>query len=75
MISGVKLHDFNCGFKAYRREVLKHIKIYGELHRFIPVLAYGYGFKIAEVSVRHNARQFGYSKYGLERYARGFWIF
>ncbi len=72
VISGVKLHDFNCGFKAYRREVLKHIKIYGELHRFIPVLAYGYGFKIAEVSVRHNPREFGHSKYGLERYARGF---
>ncbi len=72
VISGVKLHDFNCGFKAYRREVLKHIKIYGELHRFIPVLAYGYGFKIAEVAVKHNPRQFGHSKYGLERYARGF---
>lgn len=72
LMSGVKLHDFNCGFKAYRKEVLRHIKIYGELHRFIPVLAHGYGFKIAEVGVRHNPRQFGSSKYGLERYARGF---
>ena len=71
-LSGVKLHDFNCGFKAYRREVVKAINIYGELHRYIPVLAHRKGFRIAEISVQHNPRKFGRSKYGVERYLRGF---
>lgn len=71
-MSGVKLHDFNCGFKAYRREVVDSIDIYGELHRYIPVLAYRKGFRIAELSVHHNKRKFGKSKYGMERYLRGF---
>lgn len=70
-LSGVELHDFNCGFKAYRREVIKAIDIYGEYHRYIPVLAHRKGFKIAEIKVHHNKRQFGKSKYGFERYLRG----
>jgi glycosyltransferase involved in cell wall biosynthesis len=71
-VSGVKLHDFNCGYKAYRSEVLRSIKIYGELHRFIPILAYNQGFKIGEIAVEHHSRQHGRSKYGWERYTRGF---
>lgn len=70
-LSGVKLHDFNCGFKAYRKEVIKNIDIYGELHRYIPVLAYRKGFRIAEMVVTHHKREFGKSKYGFERYLRG----
>ena len=71
-LSGVKLHDFNCGFKAYRREVVKSISVYGELHRYIPVLANRKGFKITEITVSHNPRRFGKSKYGINRYLRGF---
>ena len=70
-MSGIKLHDFNCGFKAYRKEVVKSIDVYGEYHRYIPVLAHRKGFKIAELKVHHNKRQFGKSKYGFERYLRG----
>lgn len=70
-MSGVHLHDFNCGFKAYRKEVIEAIDVYGELHRYIPVLAHRKGFRIAEISVHHNKRQFGKSKYGFERYLRG----
>lgn len=70
-LSGVKLHDFNCGFKAYRREVVEAIDVYGELHRYIPVLAHRKGFRIAELVVHHNKREFGKSKYGFERYLRG----
>ena len=70
-LTGIELHDFNCGFKAYKREVLEGIKIYGELHRYIPVLAHELGYISAEVSVKHNKREFGVSKYGWERYARG----
>lgn len=70
-LSGVKLHDFNCGFKAYRREVVDSIDIYGEMHRYIPCLAYRKGFRIAELVVHHNKREFGKSKYGFERYLRG----
>ncbi len=72
ILTGVKLHDFNCGFKAYKKEVLDCIKVYGELHRYIPVLAHSLGFKITEVTVRHHQRKQGKSKYGLERYTRGF---
>ncbi|MDO8505859.1 MAG: glycosyltransferase family 2 protein [bacterium] len=71
-VSGVRLHDFNCGFKAYRQEVLASIKLYGELHRYIPVLAHYQGFRIGEIVVSHNPRRHGKSKYGLERYIRGF---
>jgi len=70
-LTGISLHDFNCGFKAYKKEVLQGIKIYGELHRYIPVLAHELGFISSEVSVKHNKREFGVSKYGWERYARG----
>lgn len=72
MVSGVKLHDFNCGFKAFRREVLGSLQIYGELHRYIPVLAHNQGFRVGEVGVVHHPRKFGKSKYGWERYSRGF---
>jgi hypothetical protein len=71
MTSGVKLHDFNCGFKAYRREVLDNVDIYGELHRYIPVLAHGNGFRVGEIKVNHRPRQYGKSKYGLARFTRG----
>ncbi|MCI8566651.1 MAG: glycosyltransferase family 2 protein [Lachnospiraceae bacterium] len=70
-LSGVHLHDFNCGFKAYRREVVESIDVYGELHRYIPVLADRKGFRIAEIEVEHHAREYGKSKYGFERYLRG----
>jgi len=69
--SGVKIHDFNCGYKAYRSEVVKSISLYGDLHRYIPVLANRKGFKITEIPVQHNPRKFGKSKYGMERYLRG----
>lgn len=69
--SGIPLHDFNCGFKAYRKEVVETLDIYGELHRFIPVLAKRHGFKIGEIAINHKKREFGKSKYGIERYLRG----
>src|SRR5439155_18602699 len=72
LVSGVRLHDVNCGLKAYRAEVLKGTRIYGELHRFIPILASYRGFRIAEIPVNHRPRQHGRSRYGLERYIRGF---
>jgi glycosyltransferase involved in cell wall biosynthesis len=71
-LSGVKLNDFNCGFKAYRREIFDAIQLYGELHRYVPVLANALGYRIAEIPVRHHARRFGTSKYGVARYLRGF---
>jgi glycosyltransferase involved in cell wall biosynthesis len=71
-ISGVRLNDFNCGFKAYRREIFDSIELYGELHRYVPVLANALGYRIAEIPVRHHARRFGTSKYGVARYLRGF---
>jgi glycosyltransferase involved in cell wall biosynthesis len=71
-LTGVRLHDFNCGFKAYRRSVTGEVKLYGELHRFIPVLAFLKGFRIAEVKVVHRPRHTGQSKYGIGRLGRGF---
>jgi glycosyltransferase involved in cell wall biosynthesis len=71
-VTGVELHDFNCGFKAYRREVTDTIRVYGELHRFTPVLASAEGFRIAELPVKHHARAWGKSKYGLKRLFKGF---
>jgi glycosyltransferase involved in cell wall biosynthesis len=71
IVSGIHLHDFNCGFKLYKKEVIKNIEIYGELHRYVPILASYYGFKIAEIVVKHNERQYGVSKYGYQRYIRG----
>jgi dolichol-phosphate mannosyltransferase len=70
--SGVRLHDMNCGLKAYRAEVVHGLRLYGELHRFIPVLAHYRGFRIAELPVNHRPREHGRSRYGLERYVRGF---
>lgn len=72
-LSGVKLHDMNCGLKAYRREVVKSIEVYGEMHRYIPVIAKRAGFhKIGEKVVAHQARKYGVSKFGLERFVNGF---
>jgi dolichol-phosphate mannosyltransferase len=71
-LSGLRLHDLNCGLKAYRAEVLRGLRLYGELHRFIPVLAHYRGFRVAELSVNHRPREHGRSRYGVERYLRGF---
>jgi glycosyltransferase involved in cell wall biosynthesis len=71
-VSGVQLHDFNCGFKAYRHEVTDSIRLYGELHRFTPVLANAEGFRVAELPVKHHARKWGQSKYGWSRLVKGF---
>ena len=70
-LTGVRLHDFNSGFKAYRREVVEELRLYGELHRFIPALAAWRGFRVAEVLVHHRPRKFGRSKYGSARFWRG----
>ena len=69
--SGIPLHDFNCGYKAYRREVFDAVHLYGELHRFVPVLAHACGFHIGEIEVTHHPRRFGQSKYGARRFLRG----
>ncbi|PHN04914.1 glycosyltransferase family 2 protein [Flavilitoribacter nigricans] len=72
-ISGIELHDFNCGLKAYRHEVIKGIEVYGEMHRYIPLLAKWSGFqKIGEKVVEHRARKYGTTKFGLERFVNGF---
>jgi glycosyltransferase involved in cell wall biosynthesis len=71
-VSGVRLHDMNCGLKAYRAEVVQGLRIYGELHRFIPILAHYRGYRIAELPVHHRPRRHGRSRYGIERYLRGF---
>ena len=71
-LSGVKLHDFNCGFKAYRQEVAKSLVLYGELYRLIPILAAEKKFKIIEAAVNHRPRQFGQSKFGSGRFLKGF---
>jgi len=72
-ISGIELHDFNCGLKAYRSKVVKSIEVYGEMHRYIPLIAKWAGFKkVGEKVVEHRARKYGKSKFGLERYINGF---
>lgn len=72
-VSGIRLHDFNCGLKAYRRKVVKSIEVYGEMHRFIPILARKAGFRrIGEKVVEHRARKYGRSKFGLERMLKGY---
>lgn len=72
-VSGIKLHDFNCGLKAYRNKVIKTIEVYGEMHRYIPVIAKWSGFKkIGEKVVEHRARKYGVSKFGWERFVNGF---
>lgn len=70
-ISGLKIHDFNCGLKAYRCEIVKEIQIYGQLHRFIPVLAHWNGYKVGEMVVKHHARKYGVTKFGPWRFAAG----
>lgn len=73
MISGIQLHDFNCGLKAYQKKVVKNINIYGEMHRYIPLIANWHGFdKIGEKEVVHRPRKYGYTKFGLERFINGF---
>lgn len=71
-LTGCMLHDHNCGFKAYRSEVLREVGIYGELHRFVPALAYAKGFRVGELEVNHRRREHGYSKYGFTRFLKGF---
>jgi glycosyltransferase involved in cell wall biosynthesis len=71
-VSGLRLHDLNCGLKAYRADVVRGLRLYGELHRFIPVLAHYRGHRIAELPVNHRPREHGRSRYGIERYLRGF---
>ena len=73
IVSGIKLHDFNCGLKAYRRRVIKAIEVYGEMHRYIPILAKHAGFKrIGEKVVQHQERKYGVSKFGMERMVKGY---
>ena len=67
ILTGIRVHDFNCGFKAYRKEVIKEIHLYGELHRYIPVLAHWMGYRIGEIKVKHRSRVYGKSKYGTRR--------
>lgn len=71
-VTGVKLHDHNCGLKCYRAEVLREVHLYGELHRFIPVLAAARGFRVGEIEIKHRPRSFGRSKYGMGRFIKGF---
>lgn len=71
-MSGLKLHDFNCGLKAYRSDVVKTVQVYGEMHRYIPALAHWEGFRVTEVPVQHRARQFGVSKFGISRFLKGY---
>ena len=71
-VTGIPLHDFNCGLKAYRGEVTKAIALYGEMHRFLPVLAHSQGFRIGEREVRHHSRRYGQSKFGPARFVNGF---
>lgn len=71
-VAGVRLHDFNCGFKLYRRDVVESIEVYGELHRFMPALAHWRGYRVGEVGVHHRARRYGHSKFGASRFINGF---
>jgi glycosyltransferase involved in cell wall biosynthesis len=71
-VSGIRLHDFNCGLKAYRNDVIKSVKVYGEMHRYIPALAHLMGFKVTEKVVKHHPRKFGVTKFGANRFLNGF---
>ncbi len=71
-LTGVKLHDHNCGMKCYRTQVVREVRLYGELHRFIPVLAAARGFAVGEIEINHRERRFGHSKYGVRRFIKGF---
>ena len=70
-VAGIRLHDFNCGFKVYRREVVEAIEVYGELHRFMPALAHWAGFRVGELPVNHRPRKYGHSKFGAARFVNG----
>ena len=72
LATGLRLHDFNCGLKAYRREVIETVKVYGEMHRYIPALAHREGFRVTEMPVRHHKRTHGITKYGPARFINGF---
>jgi glycosyltransferase involved in cell wall biosynthesis len=72
LITGIKIHDFNCGLKAYRSDVIKELPVYGELHRYLPVLAHWQGFRVDEIVVNHHERKFGESKFGARRLFTGF---
>ncbi len=72
LLTGVKIHDFNCGLKAYRLEVVHNVNVYGEMHRYIPVLANWKGFTVTEIPVKHNPRRYGKTKYGVSRFFKGF---
>jgi glycosyltransferase involved in cell wall biosynthesis len=71
-LTGVSLHDHNCGMKCYRAEIFREVRLYGELHRFIPVLAAARGFRVGEIAINHRPRKFGHSKYGVRRFVKGF---
>lgn len=71
-LSGLSLHDFDCGFKTYRKEVVKNLRIYGELHRYIPALVHWMGYRVGEIKVKHHPRRFGKTKYGASRLIKGF---
>jgi glycosyltransferase involved in cell wall biosynthesis len=72
LVSGIRLHDFNCGLKIYRHEVVKSLRVYGEMHRYLPVLAHWNGFRVSELVVNHRARKFGRTKFGVARFFNGF---
>lgn len=72
ILTGIKIHDFNCGLKAYRADVVKNINLYGELHRYIPVLAHYSGYTVTELPVKHHPRRYGKTKYGISRFFKGF---
>lgn len=72
LMTGIKIHDFNCGLKAYKKDVVESFTLYGELHRYIPVLAHFRGFKVTEIAVKHHPRRYGKTKYGISRFFKGF---
>jgi glycosyltransferase involved in cell wall biosynthesis len=72
VMTGIHLHDFNCGLKAYRKAVVKNVRVYGELHRYVPVLAHWEGFKVGEIVVQHRPRKYGKTKFGIGRFWKGF---
>jgi glycosyltransferase involved in cell wall biosynthesis len=72
MMSRIKIHDFNCGLKAYRREVVQNLNVYGELHRYVPVLAKWQGYTVTEIPVKHHPRRYGKTKFGISRFFKGF---
>ncbi len=72
LLTGIRLHDFNCGLKAYRREVIETLHVYGEMHRYLPVLAHWQGFRVGEIVVKHHPRKYGKSKFGISRLFTGF---